>query len=670
MEKAEQTAQIYEFGPYRIDVRRRVLLRAGEPVAGMTPKLVETLAALVARSGEIVGKNELMSAVWPDAFVEESNLSSNISHLRKALGADAAGRAYIETFPKRGYRFTAEVRACAAQSSTQVAAAPPVEATAGAADAVIIARRTRAHIVTHTESDDGAAGSVRRVMPPAVRRRASLVLLAAGLACVVCGAWALRLWPTQRARVPASAAEVKTLAILPFKELGAGETGQMTEDDHLGLGMADALITKFGNTRRIVARPTSAVRKYAQAESDPVAAGRELNVEAVLTGNIQRAGERLRVTVQLLRVADGVPLWGETFNDQYTDIFAVQDSISERVAAALAPQLSGAEQAGLKKRYTENIEAYRLYLLGVNEWNKFTPDGAQKSVAYYHQAIALDPTYALAYAGLANAYGLTGRNGGLAAHEGKQKARWAAERAIALDDTLAEAHYALASVNLFDDWDWAAAERESARAIALNPNSADFHALRAGYFEVFGRFDDALAELRAAQRLNPLSPFICMETAQTYYLARRPDEALAESRQLLALDPHFYLSHYSLGRALELKGQPDEAIAAYQQWIDMFGRDPLTLSSLGHAYALAGRRAEAQAALAELQAMQGRRYVLPYWLALIYAGLDDKAHALDQLERAADDHYFMLIWLRHEPRFDGLHDDPRFTAVLQRTGLQ
>ncbi len=682
---SEQKQRVYEFGPFRLDAGEHLLWRAAESVP-LTPKAFDLLLVLVAGRGHVFSKEELLEKVWPDSFVDENNLAQNVSLIRKVLGDGPESR-YIETLPRRGYRFVAEVNHVVAPALSGEAMTEQL------GDALIISR-TRTHLIQHEEVeqttpadmlalpdaahtnpvipaayDDSVAARVlpARIRQPFTGRAVALTIV--GLTAVTAlGVW---LWLARGVSQPGSVAEVKTLAILPFKELGAGDsTTEQAAIDYLGLGLADALITKFGNMRRIVARPTSAVRRYALEPADPIRAGRELGVEAVLTGNIQRTGERLRLTVQLLRVADGAPLWGETFNERFTDIFAMQDSISERVAAALIPQLSGAERARLKKRYTENIEAYRLYLMGVNEWNKFTPDGVQKSLDYYNQAIAIDPTYALAYTGLSNSYGLLGHNGGITPRASEQKARWAAEQALALDDTLAEAHYALAAVSLFDDWDWAATTREVERAIALNPNSADFHALRAGYLEMLGRFDDALAELKQAQQLNPLSPFVRMETAQAFYFARRYDEAVAESRQVLALNPHFYLSYYSLGRALEQKGRYEEAIATYQQGIQMFGRDPITVSSLGHAYAIAGQRAKAQAELAELQAMMGRRYVPPYWLALIYAGLGDKEQTLNWLERAADDRFFLLIWLKHEPHFDVCHTEPRFAALLRRIGVE
>ena len=670
MEKEEKTEQVYEFGPYRIDVRRRVLLRAGEPVAGMTPKLVETLLALVARSGEIVGKDELMAAVWPDAFVEESNLSSNISHLRKALGTDADGRAYIETFPKRGYRFTAEVRACAEQSSTRVVAAPPVEVAAGADDAVIIARRTRAHIVTHTEADAADAAPPPLALPPAVRRRrAPFVLLASAVALLTLGGLALWLWHGQRARGPASAAEVKTLAILPFRVLDAPAAGAQAADAYLGLGMADALITKLGNLHHVVARPTSAVRRYAAAQDDPVKAGRELGVDAVLVGNIQRAGERLRVTVQLLRVTDGTPLWGETFDTPFTDIFAVQDSISVQVLDALTVRLSGEEQARLHKRYTENAVAYEAYLKGRYFWNKRDAQSFKTAIGYFKQATDNDPNYALAYAGLADCYNLFP---GFASQSPKDYfplAEAAAAKALSLDETLAEAHTSLAWVKLNYYWDWAGAEREFQRALKLNPNYTTAHQWYGLFLVVRERFDEALRELQTAQQLDPLSLAIGSDLGKALFYARRYEESERQLRKLVELDQKYTPAHYHLRRVYLQQGRFREAIAEGQAVVALQPENPAMVSALAQAYALAGQRAEALKLLAQLQTMAQTHYVQPSQIVMLYADLGQKEEAFAWFEQAFQDRDINLPTLKIEPQFDPLRADPRYAAVLQRTGL-
>ena len=458
----EPQPRIYEFGDFRLDAARRLLTgRDGRPVP-LTPKPFETLLYLVEHGGTVLDKDELLRAVWPDTAVEENNLSQCISQLRRALGEKPGQHRYIVTVSGRGFRFVAPVSVSTdGQASAGAATPSPGPEAERSEDLATDARRTA-----------GRAGGLKSNL----RFVALASVLFVGLASA-----GLFLWRARTGTAPASSLEssaapppvpaassVKTVAVLPFKPLVQG-----AQDQALELGMADTLIAKLSNSREVVVRPISAVRRFGALEQDPQAAGRELNVEAVLDGHIQRRGERIRVTARLLNVGDGRQLWAGQFDEKMPDIFAVQDAISERVASALALTLTGEERSRIKRRDTGNVEAYQLCLRGRYFLSKRRPDALHRAVEHFRQAIALDPNYALAYAGLADAYGflLNAEYGGMPPREMTPKAKEAALKAVALDDTLAEAHAVLGRILGFER-DWHAAGRELQRAIELDPNSA------------------------------------------------------------------------------------------------------------------------------------------------------------------------------------------------------
>jgi TolB-like protein/Flp pilus assembly protein TadD len=574
---------LYEFGPFRLDPAERILLRAGQPVP-LTLKAFDLLLALVENSGHIVEKEALLKAVWPDSFVEEGVLSVNVFKLRKALGENE-GLKFIETVPKRGYRFVAEVKTVYATPPPPIAPAPRTDQT------------------------------------------------------------------------------ITSIAVLPFKSLGADSS-----DDYLGLGLADALITRLSNIPRLVVRPTSAVRKYAGLAQDAQAVASDLMVESVLEGSLRRSGERLRVTVQLISAHAGAPLWAEKFDEQFTDIFAVEDSISAQVAHALLRQLSGEEERRLAKRQTANAEAYLLYLKGRYFWNKRTEAGLRKGIEFFQQALETDPQYALAWAGIADSY-LLGANI-RPPREEMPKAKAAALRALELDDTLAEAHASLGRIKMFFDWDWTGAESEFKRALELNPNYATARQWFANYLIAVGRAQEAVAEINLAQELDPLSLVINTARGWVCYFAREYDQALEQYQRVLEMDPSFVQAQREIGMVYERKGMVAEALAATQQAISLGGENAIVLTLLGRFYAVAGQRDEAEQVIARLNALASTRYTPPMLFAPIYAALGEREQALDWLERAYEDRSSPLVWLKVDPWFDDLRDDPRFADLLLRVGLQ
>lgn len=651
---SQQAKHFYEFGAYRIDTLDHLLLRNGE-VVPLPPKTFDLLLVLVESNGRVLTKEELMKQVWPDTFVEEANLSHHVFTLRKALGEDGEGK-YIETIPRRGYRFVASVAEVRDES-----------------DEVIVAERTLSRIVIEqTESPSIETGQSHShqtapvlALAAGTERRTFTLMLASG-AIVLALAAGIFLWKTANPKIEQSAKGVKSIAVLPFKPLVADSRNELLE-----IGMADTLITKLSGITQLIVRPLSAIRKYTWLEQDSIAAGRELGVDYVLEGNLQMEGEKVRASVRLLSVKDARAIWTDKFDEKSTDsIFSLQDSISQQVARALVPKLTGEQQRQLAKRYTDNTEAYNLYLKGRFFWNRFNEDGLKKAIEYFNQAIAVDPNYALAYTGLAGVYNVQGALGIVPPAETWSKARWAAEKAVELDDKLAKSHQVLGTIKLMYEWDWLGAERELTRAIELNPTDGEPHNLYAYYCEATGQLDKALSEIRRAQELAPLSPVINTDVASALYYQGNYEEAMNAYRKAEELDPHFGPGPLFLpAQIYEQKGEYDQAIAECQKAFATFGRDPGILAILGYAYAGSGKRREAQNLLAEIESLRKRRYFSSIDVALVHTGLGDKDGAFAWLTKAYEARDPQLIWVNVEPELRSLRTDPRFTDLLHRMNL-
>jgi len=475
---------------------------------------------------------------------------------------------------------------------------------------------------------------------------------------------AVALYYSSRRSQPQSPMPIKSIAVLPFKPLLAE-----SRDEALELGMADTLINKLSNIRQVTVRPLSAVRKYASLEQDAAAAGREQRVDAVLDGNIQRSNKKIRVTVRLVRVMDGREIWAEQFDEQFTDIFSVQDSVSNKVSGVLAVTLTGEEKELLTKRQTADVEAYQLYLMGRYHLNRLTDEGLRKALDYFQRAIDKDPSYALAYAGLADAYISLGDFDALPPKETFPKAKQAALQALKLDEHLAEAHVSLANARFLYDWDWAGAEYEFKRAIAINPGYSDAHQMYGYYVSSKGRSDEALREMQQAQELDPLSLAKITGVGEVLYEARRYDEAIAAYQKTLEMDPNSGFTYWALGRAYIEKGIYAEAIASFQKAIPLSGDSPDEPAELGRAYARSGRKTEARKITDDLKEQSKRKYIAPSVIASIYAALGEKDQAFVWLDKAFEAHDFILVLLKVEPMFDNLRSDPRFTVLMKRVGL-
>jgi DNA-binding winged helix-turn-helix (wHTH) protein/TolB-like protein/Flp pilus assembly protein TadD len=682
-----QAVHLYEFGEFQLDAAERCLLRSGEPVS-LTPKAFDTLLLLVSRSGHIVEKDELLREVWPDAYVEEATVAQNIFTLRKALGQGTNGNRFIETIPKRGYRFVANVREVRNEDAI-----------------LVLEKHTRTEIVTEEVSDteltteSGAthvvysqtsapsgwpalfdnSGTVANIVEPTVapqpsqlkqagrgRRRALRLYLPLGVAVLLCAALALALWQWRRARQRETALSVKSIAVLPFKPLDADSGNEL-----LGLGMADAIIIRLSKFQGLPVLPTSTIIKYTGRDNDPLTLGKGLGVDAVLSGTVQRSGDHVRVTVQLISTDSGNTLWSDKFDEKFTGIFAVQDAISERVTQALALQLTGDQKKQLAKRYTGNQEAYQAYIMGLYFYNKRTKEGIEKALEYFNRAIEKDPNYALAHALLADTYYLSVyyRFVEKESAQYRVKAREAAKRSLELDDTVAEAHTAMATILSDFDGDIGGAEKEHKRAIELNPNLAIAH-LRYGWFlSINGPMEAVVREMRRAQELDPLSPTTNGALCGALLMSRLYDESIQFCGRALELEPDTTINLINLGEGYRQKGMYDQALAAYQRASELRKDDSDAMVGLALVYAKTGRKPEAEKLLPKLQDAALKDRMVSYNIALIYAALDDKGKAFEWLEKAMDARAVRLRSLRYDPDLDVLRDDPRYKDILKRHNL-
>jgi DNA-binding winged helix-turn-helix (wHTH) protein/TolB-like protein/Flp pilus assembly protein TadD len=660
----------YSFGPFELDPMQRLLLRRGKPVP-LAPKAVETLLLLVENSGRLVDKEELMKRVWPDTFVEEGNLTTNIHLLRKVLGKGSKGQEYIETIPRRGYRFTAEVKENPTESADL-----PIQA-AAKPEGVIQEKREPPPTV---EAQAGAgvrpeiAGAsapgmdeAQRIGPKAgLRARPLTQAVAAGITLV----GLVMVWTHFRPRRGLGPSEVKagvrSIAVLPLKPLNSDPN-----DEYLGLGMADALITRLGGLHQVVVRPVGAVRKYANTEQDPLVAGRELKVETVLDGSIQRLGDRTRITVRALRVEDGTQLWADAFDEKLSDMFAVEDSISQKVAGALAIKVTSEEERQLSRPSTQNGEAYQLYLKGRYFWNKRTNEGLQKGVSYFERALQLDPNFALAHSGVADSYVLLGSygHGQMRPREAMSRAKGAAEKALAIDATLAEAHASLAFAKLNYDWDWPVVQKEFHRALELEPNNVRTHHWFSHYLAAMGQTQEALDESRRALELSPMDVVINEHLGWCDLMIRQYDQAIEQCRRTLEMDPGFVQASHVLGLAYLHSRRYAEAIDEFQNETQSSRDDQVPKALLARAYALSGKTADAEKILHALEDLTKQRYVSASDIAVIYADLGEKDRAFWWLEKAYEERSNALIYLKLDPAFDLLRSDPRFAALSTRIGL-
>lgn len=614
----QQDNRSYEFGRFRLNVAERVLLREGELVS-LTPKVFDILLTLVESSGQVVSKEDLMKRVWPNTFVEEGNLTQNISLLRKALGESPGGVQFIETVPRRGYRFVAETSEPSNGSQPVVSAEiPPIPP--AATTAASLKRRTPAFAL--------AAGLV--------------VLSIIGL-----------MYFTSKA---GNTAAIQSIAVLPFVDESSDPDAEYINDK-----IAESLINSLSKLPQLRVVPRSVVAGYKGKNLDPRQIGEELNVRAVVTGRMSRHGDIISIQADLIDLQNVAQLWGQHYDHKVSDALLVQDDISRDIFENLRLKLNVEEK--------KQLDAYRLYLKGRNSWNKRTGDALLEAIDFFNQAIEIDPNYGAAYAGLADCYNMLVVYGRLQPKEGFPKAKEAAAKALEIDESSAEAHSSMAFIKFRWDWDRAETEREFQSAIKLKPAYAPAHQWYSSYLVAVERFDEAIAEAKRTEELEPLSFVASSHLGWIYYLSGKNDEAIEQCRKILELDPSSFPARRYLGLAYEGKGMYPEAISEFQTGVKLSG-SPLMLALLGHAYAVAGKKAEAQQVLNDLQQLESQRYVSPYTVAAIYSGLGDQEQAFKWLDRAVEERDIWLMNLKVDPVFAKLRSQRKFTDILAQIRLR
>ncbi len=638
--------ELYEFGTFRLDVAERLLSREGERLP-LSEKAFDTLCVLVRRGNYLVRKDELLNEVWPDAIVEENNLDKNISLLRQVLGERTGKGKFIETVRGHGFRFVPEVREIAEDDTGKK---PSTEGVTVEGPLLLPKLAAESSNLSVTEPK-----STNLTPEPETRTLRTRLLLVATVALIVASVIGMYFW--QRSSLNTT---TKTIAVLPFKSLVAEE-----RDEALELGMADALISKLSEAEEITVRPLSAVRRYDSPDQDAITAGRQLNVEAVLDGSLQTSGDRIRVTARLVRVSDGKQLWASQLEEKFTDIFRVQDSISERVANALKIRLTNKEN----RRYTDNVEAYELYMKGRFHALRLTRAETDKAVAYFQQAIELDRNYALPYLGLADAYLPMALTSGLPSWQVIPKAKEVTLRAVEIDPGNSEGYVILGLISFWYEWDWQAAEKYCQRALDLDPKSANAHFAYAHLLSNSGRHERALAEIKLARELDPLSLRTNAEEGQIFFFAKDYDNALDRLKKTIDLDPNFWLSHLFISRVYTEKGMHSEALAEAKKAAELSGNSQ---SHAYRAYALAkwGKLSEARAVLAELLKSSTETYVPPYNIALAYNAVGEPERALDYLEKGFSERDLRMVFLKVEPQWDSLRSEPRFVDLIKRMRIE
>jgi TolB-like protein/DNA-binding winged helix-turn-helix (wHTH) protein/Flp pilus assembly protein TadD len=657
-------AHLYEFGDFRLDTTKRLLQRLDGTTVPLTPRVFETLLYMVEHHDTVLDKERLMEAVWPDSIVEENNLSQNISTLRRIFGETPGSNTYIVTVPGRGYRFVAEVSDRTDNGSVTVKAEQGTGTT-------LAENRTEAATANARRESPGKTGG-----PLALAVLGVIVLAAAVLSRGPAARWLGKqgIGSAAPATSPDTVADrVDSVAVLPFEPLG-----QDMNDELLGLGMADAVIGKMSNLKQLVVLPTSAVSKYKGPANDPLAAGRALGVHAILSGTVQRSGDQIRATVQLVHVASGRMIWSEKFDQIFTDIFGIQDSISDNVVRSLALSLTPDERKELGKRYTTSAAAYDCYLMGLYFWNQRSKDGLEKAIDYFGRAVEKAPSFALAYALMADCHQLLFYYRYDRRPDRIQNAKASAERALLLDDSIAEAHVAMAMVQFYHarDQGVASSARQAGinslrRALALNPNLAIAHLRYSWQLSLSGRLDEAVREMRRAQELDPLSHTNNTALGVTLLFARQYREALAYCYKAAELAPQEALAQLNLGEAYALNGMYQQAIGHYEKAGEL---DPEirgdALASIATVLVSAGRKSEADSMMTELLRLAGESKADPYNIAVLYGARGEKDAAFEWFDKVLQRGTGFRVtgnagMIRYDPMLDPLRSDSRFAALLR-----
>jgi TolB-like protein/DNA-binding winged helix-turn-helix (wHTH) protein/Flp pilus assembly protein TadD len=624
---------LLRFGAFEADVQTGELRKQGKRVR-LQDQPFQLLVMLLEAPGQLVTRDELRSKLWPQTTVDfDHGLNKAISKIREALGDSPEHPRFVETVARRGYRFLADV-------------------------AVVGGGRTK------TVPDDPANEGSPAVSPaqPTTHHKArpsSLARLLFGLALVA--AFAIS-WVFYHEIYSSPA--IRSLAVLPLENV-SGDGSQ----DYFADGMTDALITRLAQISALRVISHTSVMTYKNVHRPLAEIARDLNVDAVIKGSVSRAGERIRITAELIDPRNDKQLWGGSYDEDIRDTLVLQSRVTRAIAGQIRATLNPQEQLTLAKSRTVDPDAYEAYLKGRYFWNKRTGEGLRTAIDYFRRAITIDPAYAEAYSGLADSYALSGdwEYGVLSPREAFPLARAAATKALTLDDSLAEAHTSLAFALDLYGWDWEAAEKEYKLAIQLDPGYATAHHWYAWHLMVMGQNSAGIFELRKAESLDPLSLIISADIADALCIAHSYDESVQQSKKTLEMDPSFAVAHYELGQALAQKHMYDEAIAEFQRAIKLAGHSGAFDSNLAYVYAVSGRKEEAIRIVEDLEARQDQNPSADANVALIYSGLGDREEAMNWLNKAYEARFNPSILLR--PGFDTLRSDAQFQDLLRRISL-
>jgi TolB-like protein/DNA-binding winged helix-turn-helix (wHTH) protein/tetratricopeptide (TPR) repeat protein len=635
---------VVRFGTYEVSLQSGEVRKAGLRIR-VQQQPMKLLEILLERPGEVVTREELRNRVWADESFGDFDQAVNIAiaKLRSALGDSAENPRFIETLPKRGYRFIPNV-------SVVDADARPRRPESADRD------------LPATESGHKLQGTGPTVAPATPKRRLwsmrpVIVALALVLSLSILAVWLFR----SRGRAPTG---IRSLAVLPLDNLSADNSQNYFAD-----GMTDELITDLAqiSALRVISRTSIMVYKGARKPLPQIA--RELNVDAVVEGTVLRSGDQVRITAQLIEASTDRHLWSQSYEGDLRDTLALQNRVARTIADQIRINLTPQEQAALKSVKVVNPEAYESYLKGRYFWNKRTADGLKVALAYFNQAIEEDPKYAQAYSGLADTYALLGdwQYAVMPPKEAFPKAKAAAIKALELDSALGEAHNSLAFVMDGFDWDLDSGGKEFRRAIELNPGYATAHHWYAWHLSLLGRYDEAIAEMRKAENLDPLSLIINADLAELLVLAHSYDESIRQSRKTIKMDPNFALAHNQLAQAYLQKHMYDEAVAELQKAVQLSDGSPTCIANLGRAYVVTGKRSEAVKLLSDLKKRSNLGHSNASEIAMIYASLGDTDQAMNWLEKGYEERFNPGVLLR--PGFDPLRSDPRFQNLVHRIGL-
>jgi TolB-like protein/DNA-binding winged helix-turn-helix (wHTH) protein/Flp pilus assembly protein TadD len=635
---------VLRFGTFEVSLQSGEVRKAGLRIR-VQQQPMKLLEILLAHQGEVVTREELRSRLWPNESFGDFDQALNIAigKLRSALGDSAENPRFIETLPKRGYRFIADVTVLDADAHPR-----KLESVAGDPSATLEPG--------HTPEGAGlAVAPKRRVW--LTRRVIGALAPVTIVSLSIFSVWLFR------SRGPAPAG-IRSLAVLPLENL-SGDASQ----NYFADGMTDELITDLAqiSALRVISRTSVMVYKGARKPLPQIA--RELNVDAVVEGTVLRSGDQVRITAQLIEASTDKHLWSQSYEGGVRDALALQNRVASAIADQIRINLTPQEQAALKNVKVVRPEAYQSYLKGRYFWNKRTADGLKAALAYFKQATEEDPKYAKAYSGLADTYALLGdwQYAVMTPKEAFPEAKAAAIHALELDNTLGEAHNSLAFVLDGFDWDLDAGGNEFRRAIELNPGYATAHHWYAWHLTLLGRFDEAITEMRKAENLDPLSLIINADLAELLGLAHSYDDSIRQSLKTIEMDPNFALAHNQLAQAYLQKHMYAEAVAELQKAVKLSGDSPTCMANLARAYVASGKRSEAVKLLDDLKKRSSPGYSNAAEIAMIYASLGDKDQAMTWLEKGFEERFNPGVLLR--PGFDPLRSDPRFRNVLRRIGL-